>query len=146
MSDKNFEDRMVGGKVGSNPRYEKSLKEGKVVEDLTNITFEEITKVPSPNDPDINKANKKGFFQNPCAWEGTKIPNNTFLSHKGFNVIEDPENEDNFKVIKGRFEKKVHIYQSQNVHTIGDFIVFVGWDDIKYFNTNNKKLITEPIR
>jgi len=68
------------------------------------------------------------------------------LIHKGFEVFENVDDEDKFVIKKGDFKKYINSYQNTSVDTHKDDIVFAGWEDIIYFDTQTKKIKTQHTR
>ena len=123
---------MYSGPIGSNPFYEKSIKEGKLVSDPSTFDFDKELSKPTPVS---SKYQQLYEFKNWSIRMSLKNGDKFLI----VNTIEEETNPE-YK------PKKIYCYECLNVHKIGKFIVFPGWDYIVYFNTKTQKVKTQSIR
>jgi len=123
------------GPIGRDEEYKKALETGKLITDPSTFDFDEELRKP--------------------AEEASKY--HQILEFGDYIVEESYKNSDKFRVINiieesmlevGEELKPTKIYCSEclDIHTIGKFIVFPGWDYIVYFNTKTGKAKTIQIR
>ena len=68
------------------------------------------------------------------------------LSYKGFTVYGHRENTDKFLIRNGEFKKFIDCYQNTSIAVRKGDIVFFGWDDNIYFDTETRRSKTQHIR
>lgn len=71
---------------------------------------------------------------------------NKVLSYQGFEVFEHKNDQDKFLIKKGDFKRYINSYQNTCVDKRKGEILFIGWDDIIYFNPETQKCKTQHIR
>jgi hypothetical protein len=68
------------------------------------------------------------------------------LSYKGFQVFAHREDTDKFLIRNGEFKKFIDSYQNTSIAVRKGDIVFFGWDDNIYFDTEKRRIKTQHIR
>lgn len=77
------------------------------------------------------------------------IPDNEskFLSLNNCDVFKKSDDKNIYIIRKTNMkDKRIEVYQSLNLHTIGSYIVFPGTDEITYFNTLTHSVIIENLK
>ena len=127
--------KLHSGKIGSNPHYDKSVAAGKVITDPSTFDFDEELKKP-----------------------GTVLKYHEILKFGDHVIEESYKNCDKFRIINSEAKLqaedggwdykpiKIRCYECLEVHTIGHFIVFPGWDEIIYFDIETEEVVIESIR
>lgn len=64
---------------------------------------------------------------------------NKVLVYKGFEVFEHMDDQDKFLIKKGDFKRYINSYENKSVDSRKGEIMFIGWEDIIYFDTETQK-------
>ena len=130
------------GPIGSNPHYEKTIADGNLITDPSTFDFDEELKKPGAADPKYHQILEIGDF---IVEESYKDADKFRIIDLVDEILYESDKKNNPEIKKYK-PTKVHCYQCLNVHTIGKYIVFPGWDYIVYFNIKTKKVKKEHIR